>query len=203
MNVNQEEEEEIATDSMYNINDLDPLVDPLALDDELADRTMENSVGSAYTSTNTTISELDSSDDGQIILVDVNSLKNAFSIPVSYGGSSSSSSIEIASKTSNVLNRSSRSEHCGNKTNSNTNIEFDPIALSLDDEITEEVEGARSDGSDSGLGLEICANLLVDKANASPNGNFPIKSTSINEISSLFSIKFSFFHFSFNTSNAK
>ncbi|XP_031618928.1 uncharacterized protein LOC116338033 [Contarinia nasturtii] len=167
MNSN-EDEEEIATDSMYSIDELDPLADPLALDDELGE------VGTSYATRNANLSDLDSSDDGQIILVDVNSLKNSFTIPVTYADNT----IEIATSTSNV-SATTRREPTVNELNCETNathdvgigdVSFDQIGLTLDDEITEEVEGSRSDGSDSGLGLELCAGLLADKTSASPNG---------------------------------
>lgn len=170
MNSN-EEEEEIATDSMYSIDDIDPLADPLALDDDLADRTLD--VGSGYVSRSSTISDLDSSDDGQIILVDVNSLKNSFTIPVSYA----ENTIEITTTPQHTnetqLDVNQSQLNCVSNISSDVGIgdvSFDPIGLNLDDEITEEVEGSRSDGSDSGLGLELCAGLLADKSTSSPNG---------------------------------
>lgn len=164
MNPN-EEEEEIATDSMYSIDELDPLADPLALDDELGDQTLE--VGNR-------ISDLDGSDDGQIILVDVNSLKNSFTIPVTYADNT----IEIATSTNvtTTTGRDTIDTGINGETNPTNNdvgigdVSFDQIGLTLDDEITEEVEGSRSDGSDSGLGLELCAGLLAEKTIASPTG---------------------------------
>lgn len=167
MNSN-EEEEEIATDSMYSIDELDPLADPLALDDELGDRSLE--VATGYMSRNSNLSDLDSSDDGQIILVDVNSLKNSFTIPVPYADNT----LEIATTTQSPTGvRRDNGLICESSINNDVGIgdvSFDPIGLTLDDEITEEVEGSRSDGSDSGLGLELCAGLLADKSTASPNG---------------------------------
>lgn len=168
MNSN-EEEEEIATDSMYSIDELDPLADPLALDDDLGDRALDS--GNGFSTRHTNLSDLDSSDDGQIILVDVNSLKNSFTIPASYGASS----LEIVPSTQTSSRRNSNEAGLTCGTNANTSIgigdvTFDPIVLTLDDEITEEVEGSRSDGSDSGLGLELCAGLLNDKLTTSPNG---------------------------------
>lgn len=157
MNPNPEEEEEIAADSIYNIDDIGPLDDPLALDDEYDGRAFENS-GSAYESTNTTLSELDSSDDGRIILVDVNSLKNSFSAPATSGYTSAA--------------RSKTKTGSGSQPNSSAAKAYDPIGLPLDDETAEEVEGARSDGSDSGLGLEICSNLLSEPATTSANGEY-------------------------------
>lgn len=163
-----EEEEEIAADPMYSIDELDPLADPLALDDDLGD------ADSSYVLRSSNLSDLDSSDDGQIILVDVNSLKNSFTIPVSYAGnalSCTSSSVQ-ASSTSAAIRRSANHQ---NELNANADmgigdVTFDQMGLTLDDEIT--VEGSRSDGSDSGLGLELCTSgLLPDKA-ASPNGKF-------------------------------
>lgn len=164
MSVNPEEEEEIAAESMYNIDDLDPLADPLALDDELGDRTLESGV---YTSRNSTITDLDSSDDGQIILVDVNTLKSSFSIPVSYPDTALdivASPIISIEKVNGHLSPNGAQTILECETNVSADdgigeVTFEPIALSIDDEITEEVEGARSDGSDSGLGLELCASL--------------------------------------------
>ena len=179
MNSN-EEEEEIATDSMYSIDDLDPLADPLALDDELGDRSLE--VASGYVSRNSNLSDLDSSDDGQIILVDVNSLKNSFTIPVPYADNT----LEIATSPHPLSETRRDTNQSGLICETNINhdvgigdVSFDPIGLTLDDEITEEVEGSRSDGSDSGLGIEICAGLLVDKSTASPNGMFQLISSEL------------------------
>lgn len=59
-----EEEEEIAANSMYSIDELDPLADPLALDDDLGDQTLDS--GSGYASRSSNLSDLDRSDDGQI-----------------------------------------------------------------------------------------------------------------------------------------
>lgn len=162
-----EEEEEIATDSMYSIDELDPLADPLALDDDLGDRTLD--VGSGYASRSSTLSDLDSSDDGQIILVDVNSLKNSFTIPVSYAGNTLE--IQPSLQATSTIRRSANHSELICQTNTDVegigDVTFDQIGLTLGDEI--EVEGSRSDGSDSGLGLELCAGLLADKT-ASPNG---------------------------------
>lgn len=170
MNPNPGEEEEIATDSIYNIDDIGPLDDPLALDDEYDGRTFENS-GSAYESTNTTLSELDSSDDGRIILVDVNSLKNSFS-------ASATSTYASTTRSKGRTGSSPSSDRNNGQTSSSaTTKTYDPIGLSLADETSEEVEGARSDGSDSGLGLEICSNLVSDQATTSANGNYKISST--------------------------
>lgn len=167
-----EEEEEIAADSMYSTElELDPLADPLALDDELGDRTLD--IGSGYASRNSNLSDIDGTDDGQIILVDVNSLKNSFTIPVSYAGNTT---LDIAPSTQppHPIRSSANESDLNCETNLNTDVgigdvSFDPISLTLTDEITEEVEGSRSDGSDSGLGLELCAGLLTDKV-SSPNG---------------------------------
>lgn len=176
--MNPEEEEEIATDSMYNIDELDPLGDPLALDDEIGDRTLDAGVGSVYASRNSTLSDLDSSDDGQIILVDVNTLKNAFTIPVSYADTA----LDIVSSSHTTDIDALSLETNGEPTLLEVNVSaddgigevtFEPIALSLDDEIIEEVEGARSDGSDSGLGLELCAGLLPEKSNVSQIATTP------------------------------
>lgn len=170
-----EEEEEIAADSMYSIDELDPLADPLALDDDLGDRTLDS--GSGYVSRSSNLSDLDSSDDGQIILVDVNSLKNSFTIPVSYAGNTSNCTSSVQSTTtSNAIRRSANDADLTCEANTNADmgigdVTFDQIGLTLGDEIVDEVEGSRSDGSDSGLGLELCAGLLSDKS-VSPNGKY-------------------------------
>lgn len=169
-----EEEEEIAADSMYNIDELDPLADPLALDDDLGDQTLDS--GSGYASRSSNLSDLDSLDDGQIILVDVNSLKNSYTIPVSYAGNTLDCTSSVQSTTSNAIRRSANDPDLTCETNTNADmgigdVTFDQIGLTLGDEITEEVEGSRSDGSDSGLGLELCAGLLSDKS-VSPNGKY-------------------------------
>lgn len=172
MNSN-EEEEEIATESMYSIDELDPLADPLALDDELGDRTTELSSGFASRTSN--LCELDSSDDGQIILVDVNSLKNSFTIPVSYAETTVEvSTTTTPSTTATRTSNGTREMQLSCEMNANNDVvidgvSFDPIGLTLDDEVTEEVEGSRSDGSDSGLGLELCAGVLTDKTTAHTN----------------------------------
>lgn len=148
MNPNPEEEEEIAADNMYNIDELDALVDPLALDDELSDRNLESVDLNTFTSENT---NFDSSNDGKIILVDVNSLKSSFSITETFDSSIQNShpsqSIDDVNKhhcTEEQLKLSEQDE-----SNAKTNF----------DSIVEEAEGARSDGSDSGLGLELCVGL--------------------------------------------
>lgn len=168
MNTNPEEEEEIAADSIYNIEELEPLDDPLALDDEYDGQTFENS-GSAYGSTNTTLSELDSSDDGRIILVDVNSLKSAFTLADSYAGNVPAST-SISSSTTTP--KAYRERDMGQASTSSGATSYASIELPLDDEINEEGEGTRSDGSDSGLGLEICSNLLADTASTSTSGKW-------------------------------
>lgn len=169
-----EEEEEIAADSMYSIDELDPLADPLALDDDLGDRTLDS--GSGYASRSSNLSDLDSSDDGQIILVDVNSLKNSFTIPVSYAGNTldCTTAVQSSTTTSNAMRRGANDPDLTCEANPNADmgigdVTFDQIGLTLGDEIVDEVEGSRSDGSDSGLGLELCAGLLSDKS-ISPNG---------------------------------
>lgn len=151
MNSNPEEEEEIATDNMYNIDELDELVDPLALDDELSDRNLESLDLNTFTSENT---NFDSSNDGKIILVDVNSLKSSFTITETFD-----SSIQIDSHPSpNIddINKHQEQLKLTEPDGSNVKTSFNSIV--------EEAEGARSDGSDSGLGLELCVGLL-DKPN--------------------------------------
>lgn len=186
MSVNPEEEEEIAAESMYNIDDLDPLADPLALDDELGDRTLESGV---YTSRNSTITDLDSSDDGQIILVDVNTLKSSFSIPVSYPDTA----LDIVASPIISIEKVNVNETNVSADDGIGEVTFEPIALSLDDEITEEVEGARSDGSDSGLGLELCASLSnVSQIAAAPQptrSNLKRRSDSTDQIDGISSNK--------------
>lgn len=149
MNPNTEEEEEIAADNMYNIDELDALVDPLALDDELSDRNLESVDLTTFTSENV---NFDSTNDGKIILVDVNSLKSSFSIAETFDSpiqidSHSSPSIDDVNKHHCTEDQLKISESDG----SNVKTNFDTIV--------EEAEGARSDGSDSGLGLELCVGL--------------------------------------------
>lgn len=161
MTSNPEEEEEIVAETMFNNDAVDPLADPLALDEELVNRSSE------LTSSNTTVTDLDSSGDGQIILVDVNSLKSSFpEIPIPY------SSTFVASEANGDVDAltSMTFETCPDLTANlpNTSVDdgiagFEPIALALDDENNEEIEGARSDGSDSGLGLELSSGLLSEK----------------------------------------
>lgn len=193
----EEDEEEIVSENMYNSDVVDPLTDPLAIDDVMINQTDEN--GSDFTSGDTTLTDLDSSGEAQIILVDVNSLKNAFPITipavsyeicssntdnVAYGMSSSnSSSSSSCIKTSSVYKNDNginavpdNYEEVGTSLALNVSgddgigVTFEPIALALDDEIIDEIEGVRSDGSDSGLGLELSAGLLLDKTNASSTG---------------------------------
>lgn len=149
MNPNPEEEEEIAAENMYNIDELDALVDPLALDDELSDRNLESVDLNTFTAENT---NFDSSNDGKIILVDVNSLKSSFSIAETFDSSinidsHSSASIDDVNKHHCTEDQIKLSEQ--DESNAKTNF----------DSIVEEAEGARSDGSDSGLGLELCVGL--------------------------------------------
>lgn len=189
----EEDEEEIVSENMYSSDVVDPLSDPLAIDDVIINQTEED--GSEFASGNTTLTELDSSGDGQIILVDVNSLKNAFpaatpvvsyescSSSLAYGMSGSSSSIKTSlhsrnNKDSDDLVQDNYDEVSTSLAlnvsgDDGIGVTFEPIALALDDdEINDEIEGVRSDGSDSGLGLELSAGLLLDKANASTSGKF-------------------------------
>lgn len=194
----EEDEEEIVSENMYNSDVVDPLSDPLAIDDVIINQTEED--GSEFASGSTTLTELDSSGEGQIILVDVNSLKNAFppAIPaVPYESCSSTMAYEMSGDSSSGGGGSGKtSSHSRNDTDSNdvvldsfdevgTNltlnvsgddgigVSFEPIALALDDdEINDEIEGVRSDGSDSGLGLELGAGLLLDKTSTPSTGKF-------------------------------
>lgn len=143
MNPNQEEEEEITADNNYNIDELDALVDPLAIDDEISDRNLESVDLDTFTAEST---NFDSSNDGKIILVDVNSLKNSFSIAETFD-----SSIQIDSSPSIKHHCTEEQLKLSKQDESNAKTNFDAIV--------EEAEGARSDGSDSGLGLELCVGL--------------------------------------------
>lgn len=149
MNPNTEEEEEIAADNMYNIDELDALVDPLALDDELSDRNLESVDLNTFTSENT---NFDSYNDGKIILVDVNSLKSSFSIAETFDSSIQNNS-HLSSSIDDVNNHNCTEEQLKlpEQDGSNAKTNFGSIV--------EEAEGARSDGSDSGLGLELCVGL--------------------------------------------
>lgn len=189
-NPEDEDEEEIVNENMYDSDVVDPLSDPLAIDDVVLNQSSENDGGegggSEFASTNTTLTELDSSADGQIILVDVNSLKNAFpaTMPtVSYAnctsnGSSGSSGNTCTTSTPSH-SRTSRDTFdpvdsglaLNVSSDDGIGVAFEPIALALDDdEINDEIEGVRSDGSDSGLGLELSAGLILDKPNTSSTG---------------------------------
>lgn len=167
MTSNPEEEEEIVAEAMFSSDAVDPLADPLALDEELVNRSSE------FTSGSTTLTDLDSSGDGQIMLVDVNSLKSSFpEIPIPYSSTfaASAASSDVDGLTSMAF------ETCPDLSASlpNTSVDdgiagFEPIALALDDENNEEIEGARSDGSDSGLGLELSSGLLSEKTVSAPS----------------------------------
>lgn len=170
MSTNLEDEEEIVADNMYSSSEMDPLADPLALDDEIINQTVENE--SDFASENTTITDLDSSGDAQIILVDVNSLKSSFPMPVSYANDSYESNESVV-RNNHIQNSelpAGTSEQNVNRDDDGIGVTYEPIALALDDEINDEVEGVRSDGSDSGLGLELSAGLLSEK----PNETSPI-----------------------------
>lgn len=187
----EEDEEEIVSENMYNSDVVDPLSDPLAIDDVIISQNDED--GSEFASSNTTLTELDSSGEGQIILVDVNSLKNAFpaampavpyetcSSSLTYEMSDNNSSTKTFSNSRNDKNSSDVLKDNYDEVGSSLalsvagddgiGVTFEPIALALDDnEINDEIEGVRSDGSDSGLGLELSAGLLLDKGNASTTG---------------------------------
>lgn len=163
MTSNPEEEEEIVTENMFTADAVDPLADPLALDDDILNRSRND-----FSSGSTTLTDLDSSGEGQIILVDVNSLKSSFpEIPIGYGDNAF-----VTSADNGVVNGLTTVgfETCPEidtnlpNTSGDDGISgFEPIALALDDEINEEIEGARSDGSDSGLGLELSNGLLSEK----------------------------------------
>lgn len=188
-----EDEEEIINENMYSSDVVDPLSDPLAIDDVIINQTEEN--GSEFASSSTALTELDSSAEGQIILVDVNSLKNAFpaaTASVPYENCSSSAAFEMNGScnisTSNITSHLRNSKdsdivednYDGLGTSLALNVSgvdgvgvtFESIALAFDeDNINDEIEGVRSDGSDSGLGLELSASLLLDKASTTLSGN--------------------------------
>lgn len=190
-----EDEEEIVNENMYSSDVVDPLSDPLAIDDVIISQTEEN--GSEFASSNTTLTELDSSGEGQIILVDVNSLKNAFPAAIAsvpYEDCSSSAAYEMNCSSNTSTSNVKTSAHLRNSKDSDivednydgvdtslalnvsggdgVGVTFEPIALAFDDDdINDEIEGVRSDGSDSGLGLELSAGLLLDKANITLSGN--------------------------------
>lgn len=177
MNINPDEEEEIAADSIYNIEELESLDDPLALDEEYAAQTYENS-GSAYESTNTTLTELDSSDDGRIILVDVNSLKTSYSEPAAYV----KKRIQKKTGTATVSSKEANSERDNGQTSSSSK-KYTSIGLALRHDVTDEVEGVRSDGSDSGLGVEICSQQISNKPSTSTRGkqNTPFSTDKVHQ----------------------
>lgn len=197
----EEDEEEIVTENMYNSELVDPLSDPLAIEDVIINQTEDD--GSELASGSTTLTELDSSGEGQIILVDVNSLKNAFpaTMPASpYGSCSSALTYGVSGNGSNITNRKKTFPHARGDKDSGTvlrdnydevgtslalnvsgddgiGVTFEPIALALEDEVNDEIEGVRSDGSDSGLGLELSAGILLDKSTASTSGKLKILSS--------------------------
>lgn len=195
----EEDEEEIVTENMYNSDVVDPLSDPLAIEDVIINQTEED--GSELASGSTTLTELDSSGEGQIILVDVNRLKNAFPVAMSTGPYESCSSdltYEVSGNSTNISSRIKTFPHARCNKDSGTvlrdnydevgtslalnvsgddgiGVTFEPIALALDDnEVNDEIEGVRSDGSDSGLGLELSAGILLDKSIASTSGKLRI-----------------------------
>lgn len=213
----EEDEEEIVTENMYNSDVVDPLSDPLAIEDVIINQTEED--GSELASGNTTLTELDSSGEGQIILVDVNSLKNAFPVAMPtgpYESCSSALTYEVIGNSTNIGSRTKTFPHARSNEDSGADLQddydevgtslalnvsggddgitFEPIALALDDnEINDELEGVRSDGSDSGLGLELSAGILLDKSTASTSGeahnirpNFDIKFVHLSAINLIF-----------------
>lgn len=242
--MNNTEEEEIPSSSLvYNQDDLlgvdDPLSDPLALDDNL-----DNDEFGTVTDT------ADTSADGEIILVDVNSLKSAFTVVTteqtqtndhlnsidnnktklnyrqnnkhnklthnnisgddSCNTSTTATTAPTLNDTTNILINNKQQlnskvqsicmqndlvlsnllgdsfdiadmpdisdeatviGHHGD--NSHLEIQFEPVNITLGDEVdevNEEVEGARSDGSDSGFGLELTS-IIPDKTVVSPVGS--------------------------------
>lgn len=237
--MNNTEEEEIPSSSIvYNQDDLlgvgDPLSDPLALDDNLDNA----DYGSA--------TDADTSADGEIILVDVNSLKSAFvstsspetdhqyhqceEVVVTTTSAASSpqhesidsNGIKFEQCEDNLVSKHSASASTTSNTQTNSdneqndsvvlnnllgdslldivdisdiataqrnitassidiasgsgsgsshlNIHFEPVNITLVDEVNEEGEGARSDGSDSGFGLELSSTIIPEKTVVSPVG---------------------------------
>lgn len=103
----------------------DPLSDPLALDDSLNGSLSRD------------LRDLDStSTDGQIIIVDVNRLKNT----------------ELHLKDDNMMNTP-----CSGASETEADENFTKQMLGIEETAIE--EGVRSDGSDSGLGLELAGNV--------------------------------------------
>lgn len=231
--MNNTEEEEIPSSSLvYNQDDLlggdDPLSDPLALDDNLDSAEFGTVTDAA-----------DTSADGEIILVDVNSLKSAFTVVTTdqthtndhlnlidnnktrlnyrqnnthnklvhnnLSGDDSCNATAAAptlhestsSKEDNIClqnelvlssllgdslldivdmpdisDEATVIGHGHHGDNSHLEIHFEPVNITLVDEVdevNEEVEGARSDGSDSGFGLELTSNI-PDKTVVAPVG---------------------------------
>lgn len=214
--MNNTEEEEIPSSSiMYGQDDQlgneDPLSDPLALDDNIEVTDFLSK------------SDVDTSTEGKIILVDVNSLRGAFSDPKPIGEDPSSTDNESRTVNKSKSENDSGIGLCegpssnskeqnevgmclgdsllglvdipditGNTTESNQsasddsqlNIQFQTTPITLVDEVNEEGEGARSDGSDSGFGLELSSSLINEKAIAPPIGEW----TSFSSFSSFFFI---------------
>lgn len=227
--MNTEEEEISSSSIVYNQDDLmgagDPLSDPLALDENLDN----GDYGSAI--------DANTSADGEIILVDVDSLKSAFTTTETnaidqYNGqpSQSSASSSHAHTKCDDSKKSSKLKQCkddlvikdivnvvttdnldneqndkvqhesvvlgsilgeslldivdmpvmasgggdiGDNGTANSNhldIHFEPVNITLVDEVNEEGEGARSDGSDSGFGLELSSSIVPEKSVTSPVG---------------------------------
>lgn len=196
--MNNTEEEEIPSSSiMYGQDDQlgndDPLSDPLALDDNIEVTDFLSK------------SDVDTSTEGKIILVDVNSLRGAFSDPKPFGydtsdtdserrnvnksKSENDSGIGLCEGPSNnlkdqnevgdsllglvdmpdIATNAAESNQSGND-DSQLNIHFQPVPITLVDEENGEGEGARSDGSDSGFGLELSSSLISEKNIVPPIG---------------------------------
>lgn len=193
--MNNTEEEEVPSSSiMYGQDDQlgndDPLSDPLALDDniEVTDFMPK--------------SDVDATTEGKIILVDVNSLRGAFSDPEPFGDDTSHADSERCNVNKTKSENDSGIGLCEGPSNnlkdqnevgdsllglvdipanaaesnqsvsddSQLNIQFQPVPITLVDEENGEGEGARSDGSDSGFGLELSSSLISDKNIVPPIG---------------------------------
>lgn len=204
--MNNSEEEEIPSSAIvYNQDDLlgedDPLSDPLALDDN---------IDTADFGVNT---DVDTSAEGEIILVDVDSLKSAFAtnmpdvtkldadkenllikddkcklVDNSNGDLNEQNKINVQNDTvlGTILSDSlldivdltdievtNVENHGSTGDDSQLDIHFEPVNITLVDEVNEETEGTRSDGSDSGFGIELSSNIIPGKAVVPSTGRCP------------------------------
>ena len=181
-------EEEPIDNSDGDLSQADPLTDPLAIEENCDEvkKTDEVTVSGAqkagYTFGSAAIKEIDNSG-GKIILIDVNSLKKSFPNEASedrnaiHENASENDTSQASSSRSELLDDSRKLSVTTPRTLASASSPIPDsngtVSLTLDDNINEEVEGARSDGSDSGLGLELSSSLIPDESGLSKIGEFP------------------------------